>query len=193
MLTGMTTRRIVEYTFVSADGSIDVEAGGFLGYEDDDYLRDGLTQLEACEALLMGRNMYERFSKIWLVRKEHPWATRVNAMRKYVFSSKLERAEWSNTTIVRGDVAQEAAKLRAGDGGDLLIWGHTQLAEALLRSHLTDVIELAIHPVLVGSGAKLLMREGQAAKLKLVRVKQFSKIVKLTYEPEFTWKQAPQY
>jgi dihydrofolate reductase len=187
-------RRIIEYTLISADGGMDSPAAtspgtnptaSFLSFRDDAYLRDGLRLLHACDAMLMGRTVYEQSSKLWPGRaSDHPWAARLNAMPKYVFSSKLERADWSNTTIVRGDVVAEAEKLKKHKGGDLVIWGHTRLAQTLMRSRLTDILDLSIHPVLVSSG-KRLFREGQDVSLKLVAVKTFSKIVKLTYEPRY--------
>jgi Dihydrofolate reductase len=112
------------------------------------------------------------------------YAARLNAIRKYVFSSKLETAEWNNSTIVRGDVAAEVTKLKQQDGGDLLILGHGLLGETLLKQRLLDVLDLAIYPVLVGHG-KPFFREGQALRLKLAATKSFSKIVKVTYEPQY--------
>jgi dihydrofolate reductase len=178
-------RKIIEYTLLSVDGSFENPSSwGFMKFRDDAYTRDGLGLLHACEAMLMGRSMYEASVRIWRGRIDHPWAARVNEMRKYVFSSTLEKADWDNTTIVRGGVAAEAQKLKQQDGRDLLIWGHTQLAETLFKHRLIDVLDLSIHPVLVGSG-KLFFREGQAANLKLVAAKAFSQIVKLSYEPQY--------
>jgi dihydrofolate reductase len=177
-------RKLQEYTLVSADG---VFAGAvlpdFLSYRDDAYLRDGLGQLMACDAMLMGRTTYESFSKLWPARTD-PWANRMNSMKKYVFSSTLEYVEWENSVIVRGDVATEVAKLKAMDGGDLLIYGHGLLAETLLAAQLLDVLDISIHPVLAGSG-KLLFRDGQNVKMKHVSTKTFSQIVKLTYQPQY--------
>jgi dihydrofolate reductase len=107
-----------------------------------------------------------------------------NAIRKYVFSSKLETAEWNNSTIVRGDVATEVTELKQQDGGDVLILGHGLLGETLLKHRLLDVLDVAIHPVLVGRG-KPFLREDQAVKLKLAATKSYSKIVKITYEPQY--------
>jgi dihydrofolate reductase len=117
-------------------------------------------------------------------RGDPPYAARLNAIRKYVFSSKLETAEWNNSTVVRGDVAAEVSKLKQQDGGDLLILGHGLLGETLLKQRLLDVLDLAIYPVLVGHGRPV-FREGQAVKLKLATTKSFSKIVKVTYEPQY--------
>jgi dihydrofolate reductase len=105
-------------------------------------------------------------------------------MKKYVFSSTLERADWSNSVIVRGDAGTEVKKLKQEDGGDLLVYGHGLLAETLLRQQLLDVIDISIHPLMAGSGG-LFFRPGQAVGMKLATVKAFSQIVKLTYEPQY--------
>jgi dihydrofolate reductase len=178
-------RKIIEYTLVSVDGVFSgADISGFFNYRDEAYLRDGLGQLLACDAMLMGRNTYENFAKMWPGRT-HPWADRINAIQKYVFSSKLERAEWNNSTIVRGNVVAEVTKLKQQEGRDLLSWGHGLLGETLLKHHLLDVLDLSIHPLVVGQG-KQFFREGENAKLRLVATKSFSKgIVKLTYEPQY--------
>jgi len=177
-------RNIIEYTLVSLDG---VFAGAaiseFSAYRDEAYMRDGLAQALACDALLMGRSTYEDFAAIW-PRRTDPWADRINAMPKYVFSSTLEKAEWINSTIVRGDVVDEVTRLKQREGGDLLIYGHGLLGETLLKHHLLDTLSLSIFPLVLGQG-KQLFRQGETARLRLVATKSFSKgIVKLTYEPQ---------
>jgi dihydrofolate reductase len=177
-------RKIIEYTLVSADGAIgDAQNWGVGSFQDDAYRRDGLGQLLACDAMLMGRHTYEIFAKIYPSRTD-PWAARLNPMRKYVFSSTLENAAWDNATIVAGDVVSEVTKLKQQEGRDLLIWGHGLLAETLLKHGLIDVLDISIYPVVAGGG-KLFFRDGQNTGLRLVTTKTFSKgIVKLTYEPE---------
>lgn len=178
-------RKIIEYTLVSVDGVFaEADRSGFFDYRDEAYLRDGLGQLLSCEAMLMGRTTYESLARLWPGRP-HPWAERLNAMPKYVFSSKLEKAEWNNTTIVRGDVVAEVSRLKQQDGRDLLIYGHGLLGETLLKHHLIDVLDLSIHPLVIGQGRQF-FRQGEQATLKLIATKSFSKgIVKLTYEPQY--------
>jgi dihydrofolate reductase len=177
-------RKIIEYTLVSLDGVFENPASwGLMALRDAAYLRDGLGLLSACDAMLMGRHTYESMSKIW-PGSPHPWAQRLNEIKKYVFSSKLERADWENSTIVRGDVAAGVAKIKEQEGRDLVVFGHGVFSETLLQQKLLDVLELSIHPLLVGHG-KLFFREGQIAKMQLVATKTFSKIVKVTYEPQF--------
>lgn len=177
-------RKIIEYTLLAADGVFEDPARlGFMQYRDDAYLRDGLGLLLACDAMLMGRNSYESSAKVWPSRTD-PWARRLNAMKKYVFSSTLQEVSWSNAVLVRGDVAAEVAKMKHEQGGDLLLWGHGLLSETLLQHRLIDVLDLSIHPLVIGRG-KGFFREGQTAKLRLVATKSFSQIVKLTYEPQY--------
>ena len=105
-------------------------------------------------------------------------------MQKFGFSSSLGKADWNNSTVVRGDVVAEVTELKQQEGRDLLILGHGHLAETLLKQHLLDVLDLSIHPLVEGRG-RLFFREGENAKLKLLATKSFSKIVKLTYEPHY--------
>jgi dihydrofolate reductase len=175
--------RIIEYTLISADGVFENPASwGAFSFRDDAYLRDGLGLLQSCGAMVMGRSMYESSSAIWPTRTD-PWAKRLNVMPKFVFSSQLATAEWSNTTIIRGDVVVGVTDLKSQVDGDILIWGHGLLAETLWGRRLIDVLDLSIHPVLVGHG-KPFFREGLAGSMKLVATKTFSSIVKLTYEPQ---------
>jgi hypothetical protein len=71
-----------------------------------------------------------------------------------VFSSTLERAEWHNSTIIRGDVVAEVTRLKQQAGQDLITYGHGLLAETLLKHRLLDVLDLAIHPVVVEEGSR---------------------------------------
>jgi hypothetical protein len=108
----------------SADGIVldDPLPPGFRDYQDEAYLRDALGIFEACDAMLWGRTTYERFAKMYPGSEgTRPHAERLSAVPKYVFSSKLQTAEWSNSTLIRGDVAAEVTRLKQHDGGDLLL------------------------------------------------------------------------
>jgi dihydrofolate reductase len=179
-------RNIIEDILVSLDG---VYAGAaisrFSEYRGDEaYMRDELDQALSCDALLMGRTTYEDVSKIWPILTD-PWADRINAMPKYVFSSTLEKADWNNCTIVRGDVVAYVTKLKQQEGRDLLIYGHGLLGETLLKHRLLDILSLSISPLVLGQG-KPLFRQGETATFKLVTAKSFPMgMVKLTYEPQY--------
>lgn len=178
-------RKLIEYCLISADGIVLNDPFPFKDYLDDNYLRERVGLFEACDAMLFGRTTYERFARTSAARQGGPrYLARLDAMKKYVFSSKLERAAWNNSTIVRGDIAAEVARLKQQEGRDLLLLGHGLLGQKLLSARLIDVIDLGVHPILLGHGTSF-FREGQAAALKLASTKSFSKIVKLTYEPQY--------
>jgi dihydrofolate reductase len=178
-------RRLIEYCLVSADGIVLDDPFPFRDYDDDAYLRDRLGVFAACDAILCGRVTYERFAtRLPGSEARHPYVTRLNEIQKYVFSSQLETAEWNNSAIIRADAVAEVVRLKQEHGGDLLILGHGRLGQTLLKEHLIDVIDLALYPVFVAQGRPF-VREDQAIKLKLASTKSFSKVVKLTYEPQY--------
>jgi dihydrofolate reductase len=178
-------RKIIEYCLVSADGFVLDDPFPFRDYLDEAYLRDRMGLFSSCDATLWGRTTYQRFAKRWVGNEGiPPYIGRLNAIQKYVFSSKLQAADWNNSTIVRGDIAAEVTKLKQQDGGDILVLGHGLLGETLLSQRLLDVLELAIYPVIVGKG-KPFFREHQALELKLAATKSFSRIVKVTYQPQY--------
>lgn len=176
-------RKVIEYVLVSADGVFEEPVAMGVGeYQDEAYLQDGLGVLMTCDAILFGRRTYEAFAELYDGGIHKPmWADRLNAIPKYVFSSTLQEARWGNSTVIRGDAVAEVTRLKQQDGGNLLLFGHGLLGEALLRERLIDTIDLTVYPFLAGTG-KQFFREGQNAKLRLVAAKTFSKIVKLRYE-----------
>jgi len=178
-------RKIIESTLVSLDGVIGDPHLWAMNYFDNEAQEDSLKMLLASDAMLMGRRTYEIFSGVWPARTGD-YADRMNSIRKYVFSSTLERAVWNNSTIIRGDVAAEVAKLKQQDGQGLVMYGHGPLGQTLLEHGLLDQLRFWIHPILVGSG-RLLFREGEKTILKLIAKKTLgSGVVVLSYQPAET-------
>jgi len=178
-------RKIIESTLVSLDGVIGDPHLWAMNYFDDEAQKDSLETLLASDAMLMGRRTYEIFAGVWPARTGD-YADRMNGIRKYVFSSTLERADWNNSTIIRGDVATEVAKLKQQDGQGLVMYGHGPLGQTLLEHGLLDELRVWIHPILVGSG-RLLFREGEKTILKLIAKKTLGTgVVVLSYQPAET-------
>jgi dihydrofolate reductase len=178
-------RKIIESTLVSLDGVIG-DPHLWAGERFDSEARErALEQLLASEAMLMGRRTYEIFAELWPPQSGE-YADTINRIRKYVFSSTLEKADWPNSTIVRGDVAAAVTKLKQQDGKDLVIYGHGPLGQTLLEHHLLDELQFAIHPIFVGRGA-LLFREGDKTTLNLVATTTLGTgVVVLTYQAAAT-------
>ena len=159
-------RKIIESTLVSLDGVIGDPPTWVGDYLDEGFQKDALERLLESDAMLMGRRTYEMFANTWAARTD-PFASRINDMRKYVFSSTLEKADWKNSIVVKGDVVTEVRKLKQQAGRDLVMYGHGLLAQTLLKHGLLDELRVSIFPIIVGRG-KLLFRDDESTTLKLV-------------------------
>jgi dihydrofolate reductase len=168
--------RIVVTEFVSLDGvmedpggSEDFKHGGWSfeisrGDEGDRFKLD--EALEA-EALLLGRVTYQGFAAAWPAR-EGEFADKFNGMPKYVVSSTLGEAEWNNSTVLEGDVAEAVSKLRQDVDGDIVVHGSAQLVQTLLERDLVDELRLMVFPVVLGSGKRLFGDTSEKKPLRLV-------------------------
>jgi dihydrofolate reductase len=88
-------------------------------------------------------------------------------MPKYVVSSTLEEAGWSNSTILDGDLVEEVSKLRSETPGDVVVHGSAQLAQALIENDLVDELRLMVFPVVLGGGKRLFGETSEMKKLRL--------------------------
>ena len=137
-------------------GSEDFKYGGW-SFEIDrgeDGNQFKLDETMGSAALLLGRKTYEGFADAWPSR-EGEFADKFNNMPKYVVSSTLKDPDWTNTTVLDGDVAESVAKLRDEVDGDIVVHGSAQLTQALIDDGLVDELRLMVFPVVLGSGKRL--------------------------------------
>jgi dihydrofolate reductase len=113
---------------------------------------------------LMGRVTYEEMAEFWPV-SDDAYAAPMNDIPKVVFSSTLERAEWAETRIARGDLAEEIAALKREPGKEMLAWGGAAFAQSLSQPGLVDEYRLVLQPVALGNGLPLF--KGLTAPLRL--------------------------
>ena len=115
---------------------------------------------------------------------EQGFAARMNSIPKYVVSKTLKQLDWNNSTLIKGNIAEEVQKLKQQPGQGILVAGSCELVHTLMQHDLIDEYRLMVHPVVLGSG-KRLFRDGSDKKtLRLVGTKAFSSgIVALTYQP----------
>jgi dihydrofolate reductase len=185
-------RRVIVSEFVTLDGVME-DPGGAEGFERGGwafrYQRGAegdkfkLDEVMDADAMLLGRVTYQGFAEAWPDRTDEAgFADKMNSMSKYVVSHSLERADWNNSTVIRGDVAAEIAALKQGPGGDLLVAGSCTLVDTLRRNDLVDEYRLMVFPVVLGSGKKL-FADGEMDSLRLVETKPAGEVVILRLEP----------
>ncbi len=167
--------------------------GWFVPHLDEAFVALAVSWLGEADGLLFGSRTYTNFARDWpqMTDPDDPIAPTMNSLPKYVVSRSITRADdWTPTTILAGDAADEVAKLKQEPGRELQIHGSARLARSLLEAGLIDVVRLAIAPVVVGSGRRLFPDGGAPAGLRLVRTDTTpAGVVVHTYEstgsPEF--------
>ena len=186
-------RRIVVTEFISLDGIVE-DPGGSEGtrhggwsfkFNDPDGMKYKLDETLDHEAMLLGRVTYEGFADAWPGRTDEVgFADKMNSMPKYVVSKTLTQADWNNSTILSGDLAQEVTALKEQDGGDILVAGSVSLVRGLTELGLVDEYRLMTFPIVLGEGKRLFEGVSDATTLSLADVKPLkSGTVILTYHP----------
>ncbi len=167
--------RIVVTEFVSLDGVMEAPGGGESfkhagwtfkidrGKEGDKFK---LEETLNSAALLLGRVTYEGFAAAWPTAT-NVFADKFNSMPKYVVSSTLKKADWNNSAVLRGDVAEEVSKLRQALDGDIVVHGSARLVQALMEYGLVDELRLMVFPVVLGSGKRLFGETSDKKRLRL--------------------------
>jgi len=167
--------KIIATEFVSLDGVVEAPGGGeefeYAGWSfeidrGDEGNKFKVDETFESEALLLGRKTYEGFAAAWPSR-EGEFADKFNRMPKYVVSSTLATPEWSNTTVLRGDLAQEVGRLRKRHSGPIVIHGSPTLVQGLIEHDLLDELRLMVYPVVLGKGKRLFGNTTTKKRLRL--------------------------
>jgi class 3 adenylate cyclase/dihydrofolate reductase len=188
--------KLVVTAFVTVDGI--VEAPGFdehrsgrnawaLRVQNDEDEVYNKAQAMSAGALLLGRRTWQIWAAFWPTASggDQELVERMNEIPKYVVSNTLKRADWSNSTIISGDVVAQVRELKAKPGGDLMVFGSPDLVDELLRNDLVDEYRLLVYPVILGSGKRLFRDRIDTHHLHLVSSRTFSSgVVLLTYQPD---------
>lgn len=141
-------------------------------------------ELMAADALLLGRVTYEGFAAAWpTMEGTGEYGEKMNGIPKSVASTTLGRADWNNSTILRGDLAEEVRKLKGQVSGDVLVFGSAKLAQSLIEHDLIDEYRLMVYPILLGSGKRLFAEAGSASNLQLADATTAGETAILTFRP----------
>jgi dihydrofolate reductase len=167
--------RIVVTEFISLDGVIEAPGGGedfkYGGWtfeidRGDEGNQVKLEETMRSAALLLGRRTYEGFAAAWPER-DGEFADKFNSMPKYVVSSTLRDPEWTNSTVLSGEVVAEITKLKREQDGDIVVHGSAQLVQSLIDNDLVDELRLMVFPVVLGTGKRLFGETTDKKRLQL--------------------------
>jgi dihydrofolate reductase len=176
-------RKIKSNFFISLDGVVESPEKWHFPYFDDDMGEAVGAGFATTDAMLMGRVLYEEWSAYWPEHGDEPFGEVMNSMKKYVVSTRLQTAEWQNSEIISGDIAQQLRDIKAQDGGDISMSGSATTVRWLLREGLLDELNLLVHPLVVGDGmARLFPPEEPGIPLALESAQTFkSGVLNLRY------------
>jgi dihydrofolate reductase len=169
-------RKLIMWNVITLDGYFEGEKPWDLGFHElvwGKELEDlSNEQLKSADLLVFGEATYKGMAEYWSKAEgaEAATAELMNKILKIVCSSKLEKADWNNTTIVRDAVA-ELPKLKHEGNGNMFVFGSGILSESLMKANLFDEYRLCVAPVLLGKGRRLFNEGLPYQKLKLLEAR----------------------
>ena len=173
------------HEFMTLDGVIDTPTWTF-EYPFDPKMGEAIAGIMGgSKAILLGRNTYEMFAPTWSTRTadDDPGAPFMNETPKYVVSSTLHSADWSNSSVLGPYNADAIRDLKDRVDGKIYVSGSGTLVRALLADGLVDELHLFVFPLALGSGQRL-FAEGAAIKLALAGCESYdSGVLHVTYTP----------
>lgn len=189
-------RKLVTTTFLTLDGvmqapggpgeddSGDFKSGGWSVNYWDDMVGKAMDEIFAQKPeLLLGRKTYDIFAAYWPTASAEEGADNLNKAKKYVVSRTLDKADWQNTTLIKGDAVKEISRLKELDAPELQVHGSGNLIQTLLKHNLIDEMHLLIFPVAVGNGKRLFGEGTDPSGFKLVDSKIATKgVIVATYQ-----------
>jgi dihydrofolate reductase len=166
-------RKIISSLFVSLDGVAEAPETWHTPYFNDEMGNAIGAAMAGSDSMLLGRKQYEQFAAHWPT-SDDDFADFMNNQKKYVATNTLTEATWNNTEIISGDVPSKLKDLKASDGQDIAITGSLTLVRSLLVAGLLDQLQLFVHPIVVGKGARWFDNIDTTVALRLTASETFS-------------------
>ena len=146
-------------------------------------MADGLAQLSAADAIILGRGTYEKLADFW-PKSDDEWAQLINPMPKHVASRTLKEPLTWNAQLLGADLAADVAALKKRYSGDLILYGIGELANYLAHQNLVDEVRFWIHPYIWGDGVRPFHAGELPLRLRLISATTYaSGMVRLAYQP----------
>jgi dihydrofolate reductase len=180
--------KLIMWNIITLDGYFEGEKNWELSFHEiawgPEMERFCLEQLNATSYFVFGRTTYEGMAAYWKTAQGEI-ADFMNKLPKIVCSRTLNSVDWNNSTLIKENVANEIAKLKAKSDKDLYVFGSAILSETLIREDLFDEYRIAIAPVILGKGRYLFPKGIPGIKLTLIASQPLmTGGVILSYKPE---------
>jgi dihydrofolate reductase len=161
-------RKVVSGLFISLDGVVESPDQWQFDVFNEEMIAAMGAHINAEDTILLGRVTYQEWAPYWPTSTDEPYASHINNTPKYVVSTTLDKVEWQNSTLVKGSLAEEIARLKRQAGKNIGVAGSPTLVFSLLQNNLLDELTLMIHPVIVGKGKRLFKDGSGLKRLSLV-------------------------
>jgi dihydrofolate reductase len=182
--------KLVSTLFISADGVAEIDPDWHFPYFDDNMGRAVGEDYDTADVLLIGRVTYDSFAGAWPGREaaggdDAPFAKQLGDMRKVVVSRQALEFSWRNCELIRGDLADAVAALKAEDGvRGIIVPGSISVVQQLLAAGLVDELRLLVHPVAARKGRRLFDVGDRAYHLRVVSTETFpTGVIRVIYAP----------
>jgi dihydrofolate reductase len=183
-------RRLIVFNSISLDGYFVDTKGDMSWAHNPDPEFDAFVENNAKGGgvLLFGRVTYELMASYWptpFAMQSYPLvAERMNSLPKIVFSRTMDKATWSNTKLLKGDITAEVRRMKQEPGVDMVVLGSGSIVSLLAREGLVDEFQIVVIPVVLGSGRTMFNGIKEKLSLKLTKSRTFGNgNVFLCYEP----------
>jgi dihydrofolate reductase len=171
-------RKVIMFNLITLDGYFEGLNKDITWHQvDDEFNEFAIEQLSKTDGLIFGRVTYQLMAAYWptpmAVENDPIVAGKMNSLPKFVFSKTLEKADWNNTQLIKGDAVEELKKLKQQPGKDLFIFGSANLSSTFTENGLIDEYRIMVNPIVLGAGNPLFKGNGEMLKLKLLNTKTF--------------------
>lgn len=185
-------RKVIVSNIASLDGFMagpNGEIDWFASIADREFENYAVDLIRTVDTMLFGRVTYQLMESYWpkatTATDDQRIIDAMNNCAKVVFSRTLDRADWKNSRLIKGDAAEEVPKLKALPGKDMVIYGSGGIVSALAEKGLIDDYRLFVVPVVLGRGKPLFNTTDGRIRLNLVETRRFpAGMVLLRYEPD---------
>jgi dihydrofolate reductase len=184
-------RKAIMFNLITVDGFFEGLNKWDIGWHqvDQEFNQFASDQLKQAGGLVFGRVTYQGMAFYWptpeAIQNDPIIAGLMNSIPKYVFSKTLDKLEWNNSQVMKGEAAAELKKLKEQTGKDLLIFGSANLSSTFTKNGLIDEYRLMVNPIVLGKGGPVFDGNTEMLKFELADLKTFKNgNILLYYRPD---------